>query len=144
MSWIDTDLAGISTELDLIPEGTYLFSLLAGARFNQWNPAKLDVGAKIAEGELKGRVVYFSYGDPDKVPSMYGAFKRLEKALSASTGVAILENQSPVDYLNQPEVVGGLFVADIRHRVKPAKEEGAPSTTVADLAIFKVKAAPEV
>src|SRR5580658_10337164 len=114
MSWNEIDLQGVSTEMDLIPEGKYVFTLLPGAKYSQWNPNKIEVGAKIAEGEFAGRVVYFSYGDPEKVPAMVGAFKRLEIALSKNYGTAIETGQDPVDYLNG--VAGAQFISDIKHR----------------------------
>lgn len=143
MSWTEVDLANVSAEMEKVPEGTYVFSVLPGAKYNQWNPNKIEVGAKITEGEYSGRVVYFSYGDPAKVPAMIGAFKRLEIALAKNTGVSIEEGQDPVAYLNT--VAGGLFVAPVKHRVIPAKEddpESQPDTRV-EIGVFKVKAVPE-
>ena len=140
MSWTEVDLANVSAEMELIPEGTYVFSLLPGAKTNQWNPNKIEVGAKIVDGEYAGRVTYLSYGDPDKVPAMIGAMKRLEIALAKNTGVAAEEGQGIVDYLNL--VAGGKFVAPVKHRLIPAKEEGEEPTPRAEIAVFKVKPVP--
>lgn len=140
MSWTEVDLQNVSTDMERIPEGTYLFELLAGAKYSQWTPGKIEVAAKIAEGELKNRIQYFTYGDPDKSPAMVGAFKRLEIALARSTGVAIETGEDPVTYLNNPEVVGGKFIAPVRHREFVNKDGEAEVKT--DIAVFKVKAVP--
>lgn len=139
--WNDVDLSGVSSEMELIPEGKYVLSLLAGAKPNSWNANKIEVGAKISEGEYSGRVIYFSFGDPEKVPSMVQAMKRLEVALTASTGVAAAEGEDPISYLNNPEVVGGLFLAPIRHRIVPANDE-RPEQTKADISVFKIAPVP--
>lgn len=135
-SWSEVDLSGISLEMELLPEGKYVFSLLPGAKYNQWNPNKIEVGAKVEEGDFKGRVIYFSYGDPDKTPSMKTAMKRLEVALAASTGVEA-NGTDPLSYLNNADVVGGKFLAPVRHRIIPATEE-KPETPKAEISIFKV------
>jgi hypothetical protein len=147
MSWTDVDLTGVSTDMELIPEGTYEFALLPGAKYGQWNPAKIELGAKIVSGEYAGRVQYFSYGDPEKVPSMLVAFKRLEEALAKNTGVSITEGEDPVTYLNNPDVVGGKFIAPIRHRTYEKKGEvdaqGNPVLeSKSDVSVYKVKAVP--
>jgi len=139
MSWTEVDLTNVSTEMETIPEGNYVFELLAGAKYSQWNPNKIEAAAKITEGDLKGRVVYFTYGDPEKSPAMLGAFKRLEIALSRDTGVAIETGQSPVEYLNS--VTGGKFIAPVRHRQYTDNEGEVKSKT--DIAVFKVKALPQ-
>ena len=141
MSWTDVDLTGVSTEMETIPEGSYAFALLPGAKYNQWQPGKVEVGAKITEGDYAGRVCYFSYGDPDKVPSMVQAFKRLEVALVTDGAPAAEAGEDPVTYLNNPEVVGKRFLGPVRHRLLPAKDD-LPAQTKVDVAVFKVKAVP--
>lgn len=144
MSWIELDLTGVSTEMELVPVGNYVFTLLAGAKYNQWNPGKIEVGAKIVEGEYAGRVVYFSYGDPDKVPAMIGAFKRLEIALAKASGVSIEAGQDPVQYLNT--VAGSQFVAAVKNRIIPPKEgeEDSQPTPKAEIDVFKIRSLPAV
>lgn len=139
--WSEVDLSGVSTEMELIPEGKYVAALLSGAKYNQWNPNKIEVGAKIVEGEYAGRVVYFSYGDPEKIPSMVQALKRLETALKADTGIGAAEGEDPISFLNNPEVVGGKFLMPVRHRVIPATED-KPEQPKADVSVFKVSALP--
>ena len=138
MSWNEIDLAGVSADMELIPEGKYVFALLPGAKYSQWNPNKIEAGAKIVEGEFAGRVVYFSYGDPEKVPAMVGAFKRLEIALSKYTGTAIETGQDPVDFLNSTS--DARFISDIKHRTYTNNE--GETNTKAELAVFKVKPVP--
>lgn len=137
-TWSELDLTGVSTEMELVPEGRYVFALLPGAKYSQWNPNKIEVGAKIVEGEFSSRVIYFSYGDPEKVPAMVGAFKRLQLALSKNTGVDIEAGQDPVEFLNA--ITGGKFISDIKHRTY-TNNEGETSTK-AELAVFKVKPVP--
>jgi hypothetical protein len=141
MSWQEIDLTGVSTDMEMVPEGMYVFSLLAGAKPGKFDPEKIELGAKIAEGEYAGRVVYFSYGNPDKVPAMIGAFKRLEIALARSTGVSIQEGEQPVSYLNNEQVVNGKFLGTVRHRVRPATED-REAQNLTDMNVFKVKPLP--
>jgi hypothetical protein len=138
--WNEVDLAGISAEMELIPEGKYVFELLNGAKYSQWDPNKIEAGAKIAEGEFAGRVVYFSYGNPEKVPAMLGAFKRLEIALAKNAGISIETGQDPTEYLNS--VAGAKFISDIKHRTYTNNE--GETNTKAELAVFKVKPVPAV
>lgn len=137
MSWTEVDLSSISDEMERLPEGDYVFALLPGAKYNQWNPNKIEVGAKVAEGEYAGRVLYFSYGDPEKTPSMLGAMKRLERALSKSSGKEAEAGQNPIDYLNA--VAGAKFVGTVRHRTYT--DNNGEEQTKADMALFKIKAA---
>lgn len=142
-SWTDLDLVNVSTEMALVPEGKYVFELLPGAKYNQWDKNKIEVAAKVSEGEYTGRIVYFSYGDPVKVPAMAGAFKRLEKALTQFSGVAIEAGDDPTDYLN--EQAGSKFIGFVRHRLVPPKpEDGADAkpTPKQDLNVFKISPVP--
>lgn len=141
MSWTDIDLTGVSTDLAMIPEGEYVFALLPGSKYNQFDTQKIEVGAKVVEGEYAGRVQYFSYGDPAKSPAMEGAFKRLKVALFKNTGVEIDKGEDPIVYLNNPEVVGAKFVANVTHRTFTNKE--GESQTKSDIAVFKTRAIPK-
>lgn len=143
MSWIEIDLEGVSAEMELVPEGAYVFTLLPGAKYSRFDAQKIEAAAKVAEGEFAGRVVYFTYGDPDKAPAMIGAFKKLEIALAKNTGVAITTGQDPVEYLNS--VAGGRFIAPIKHRSYKAdpNDEESETKTKAEIAVFKVKPLPE-
>lgn len=137
MSWNEVNLVGVSTEMETLPEGVpYTFALLAGAKYGQWDPNKIELGAKVVDGEYAGRVVYFSYGNPEKAPSMVQALKRLEIALVADEAPAIAEGEDPVTYLNNPEVVGKRFVAPLKHR---SYEKDGETVTKADVSVFKVK-----
>ena len=137
MSWQETNLVGVSTELETLPENQpFTFALLAGAKLGQWDPNKIELGAKVVEGEYAGRVVYFSYGNPDKSPSMIQALKRLEQALVADGAPAIEAGEDPVAYLNNPEVVGKKFIAPLRHRTY---DKDGENVTKADISVFKVK-----
>jgi len=140
MGWTDVDLTGVSTDMETIPEGQYVFELLAGAKYSQIDAQKIEAGAKIVEGEYAGRVQYFSYGNPEKAPSMIGAFKRLESALAKNTGLSADAGEDPVSYLNNDQVVGGRFIAAIKHRTYENKD--GESIKKSDLSVFKVRPIP--
>ena len=138
MSWTEQDLVGVSIEMETLPENVpFTFALLPGAKYGQWNPNKIELGAKVVEGEYAGRVSYFSYGDPTAVPSMPAALKRLELALVADGAPSIETGEDPVVYLNNPDVVGKRFIAPLKHRTYEREGE---NITKADISIFKVKA----
>lgn len=139
MSWTEVDLQGVSTEMENLPEGNYVFAILPGAKYGQWDPQRIELGAKVVEGEYSGRVQYFSYGNPEKAPSMVQAFKRLEVALVKDGAPAIETGQDPVAYLNSDDVVSKRFVGPIKYRTLPLKEGQEVPDTKADLGVFKVK-----
>lgn len=138
MSWQELDLSGVSTDMELIPEGEFVFSLLNGAKYSQWNPNKIEAAAKVDEGEYKGRVTYFSYGDPEKVPAMAGALKRLERAIFKNTGAEIASGQDPVEFLN--DNAGAKFIGTVYHREFENKD--GEKQRKAEIKVFKVKPVP--
>jgi len=132
MSWADIDLTSIPTDIDVLPEGReYVFELLGGAKYSQFNPNRVEAAAKVADGEFSGRVVYFSYPDPAEQAWSPGVFVRLTKAI----GTDIDTDEKPVEYLNR--VAGGRFVSKVKHRIASV---GGDDITKADLSIFNVKA----
>ena len=138
MSWETVDLTGVSTEMETLPENVpFTFQLLAGAKYGQWDPNKIELGAKVVSGEYAGRVVYFSYGNPEKSPSMIQALKRLEVALVKDGAPAIEADEDKVAYLNNPDVVGKHFIAPLKHRTY---EKDGENITKADVSVFKVRA----
>lgn len=113
MSWADVDLTEVSPDNELLPEDRdYVFELLAGAKPNQFNPNRIEVAARVAEGEFTGRVLYFSYPDPDEQPWVRGVFVRMVKAIGQELNDD--EKYDPVRYLNR--VAGGKFVTKVKHR----------------------------
>ena len=137
-SWVEIDLAGISDEMETIPDGMYVFSLLAGAKPSKWDANKLEIPAKVAEGDFTNRVVYLSYPDPGKQAWSPAALKRLEKAVVADGAPSIEEGQKVLDYFNQPEVVGHKFIAPIETRNFEGQDGEQKSKT--DIKLFKVRA----
>lgn len=137
MSWQEVDLAGISTKMELLPEQNFVFSLLAGAKYNQWDNQKIEVGAKVTEGDFSGRVIYFSYPDPAKQAWSPKTLKMLEQALVADGAEPIETGEDPVTYLNKRDVVGKRFVAPIVHRM--VERDDSDPEPRADLRLFKVK-----
>lgn len=117
MSWRNIDLKNISLDNELIPAGTYVLEISPGAKFNDFGT--LQVQARVAdEGEFKGKVVFFSYPDPEGVskdgkPMAWSAtaFKRLTVAI----GDDPLEGESPDTYLNR--VAGSRVSMPVVHTV---------------------------
>jgi hypothetical protein len=140
MAWTEINLEGISTEMERLPEGNYVFELLPGAVYNKWDNQKIDVAGKVAEGEFAGRVSYFSYPDPAKQDWSPQAFKRLEIAIVRNGGEAIVDGEDPVTYLNKETSVGKKFIAKVTHR-EYTNKEGEKEVKV-DLKTFSVKAVP--
>jgi hypothetical protein len=140
MAWTEINLEGISTEMERLPEGNYVFELLPGAVYNKWDNQKVDVAAKVSEGEFTGRVNYFSYPDPAKQDWSPQAFKRLEIAIVKNGGEPIVEGEDPVAYLNKETSVGKKFIAKVTHR-EFTNKDGEKETKV-DLKTFSVKAVP--
>ena len=137
MGWNEVNLAGISDEMELLPDGQYVFALLAGAKFNQWDANKIDVAAKVSEGEFAGRVQYFSYPDPTKQDWSPQALKKLSKCLVADGAPSIEENQDPVAYLNQDDVVGKRFIAPVARR-EYESQDGEKKSRL-DIKLFKIR-----
>jgi hypothetical protein len=139
MSWTEVDLAGVSSEMERIPEGSYVWALLPGTKFSKFDKDKIELGAKIVDGEYNGRVIYFSYGSPEKAPSMVQALKRLEEALVKDGAPAIAEGQDKIEYFNDAEVVGKRFIAPVKHRSFVKNGDTEP-TVKEDISVFKLKA----
>lgn len=139
MPWTDIDLSGLSDEMERVPEGEYTFALLAGAKYGQFDTNKVELAAKVAEGEYTGRVIYFSYPDPAKQDWSPNALKRLESSLKKDGAPSIEEGQDPVVFLNQETVVGTKFKAPVFHR----DYTGADGTEQkrAEIRLFKVRPA---
>lgn len=111
MSWGDINLSELTTEQKVLPEETdFNFELLPGAKFNPWNPNRVDAAAKVIDGEFAGERLYFSYPDPVENTWVPGVFARMIKALKveAETG------EDPVTYLNR--AAGSKFTAKVKHR----------------------------
>lgn len=115
MSWEAIDLKGVSTQIDLIPEGLYTFELLPGAKYNE-SGSILAQAAVATDGEFRGKRVLFSYPDPESISSKGKvqswsavALKRLEQAI----GIDINDGETKTDYLNR--VAGSKFQTGIKH-----------------------------
>jgi hypothetical protein len=134
MAWEDVDLASVPSDNEVVPEGEYKFELLAGAKPGKFDPDKVEAGAKVAEGDYKNRVIYFSYPDPAKQSWSPGVFVRMVKAL----GDTITEGETPIDILNRN--AGKLFNAKVAHRLVANSATGEEEPK-ADLKIGSVRAA---
>jgi hypothetical protein len=132
-TWQDMDLSTVVADNSLLPERDYNFTL-DGAKYNQWNPQKIDVSAKVADGEFVGRKVFFSYPEPNKFEWSPNVLRRLLDIL----GVEPEANEGAVDALNRG--VGGSFSSVVTHKTITNHDTGEESKR-ANLDIFKVKAA---
>jgi len=137
MSWTNIDLKNISTQVELLPPGTYTFEVSPGAKFN--DKGTLLASARVAtEGEFKGKPVFFSYPDPESVSAggkvnswSAVALKRLEMAV----GVDFNDGETPDVYLNR--IAGQRFTGVVTH--SPTNDE-YPTPRV-NLNLFNLKPA---
>jgi|SRR5882672_4383432 len=131
MAWEDVDLSEVRPDNEVLPEEQeFVFELLKGAKLSKFYPDKIEVAARVAEGEFKGKISYFSYPSPEEQPWVLGVFKRMEIAL----GTPQEKGEHPVDYLNR--VAGSFFISKIKHRVVQA---GGDDVTKAEVKIGNVK-----
>lgn len=131
MSWGEIDLSSVSTDLEVLPEAILNFALVS-AKPNKFDSEKVDVLAKVYDGELKGRTTFFSYPDPAKQDWSPGVFARLAK----SVGIPIEKGEQPVAYINRAAAAGGKFTAPVKHRA--VEVDGLP-VTKSEVNIMKVK-----
>lgn len=132
MSWGDVDLSTVATDLEVLPESILNF-VVVSAKPNKFDAEKVDVLAKVFDGELKGRTTFFSYPDPAKQDWSPGVFARLAKSM----GIPIEKGEMPVAYINRAASAGGKFTAPIKHRLV---EVDGLETTKSEVNIMKVKA----
>jgi len=137
MAWAEINISGISDEMEQLPEGSYVLALLNGAKFGQWDKNKIELAAKVVEGEYTGRVVYFSYPDPGTKDWSPAALKRLINALVADGADPIADNQDPIEYLNQETVVSHKFIAPVVAQTYTG-QDGEEKTKVT-IKLFKVR-----
>lgn len=105
MSWQNIDLKSINPNLELIPERTFSWELLPGAKYDDRDPNTISINvAVVSDGEFAGRRLFVNYKEGDEK-----ALKRLEQAM----GVDANEGEDPVAYLNR--AAGGRFAAAVKH-----------------------------
>lgn len=132
MSWGDIDLSTVATDLEVLPEAILNFAVVS-AKPNKFDAEKVDVLAKVYDGELKGRTTFFSYPDPARFDWSAGVFARL----GASMGIPFEKGEQPVAYINRAATLGGKFTAPVKHR---KVEVDGLETTKSEVNIMKVKA----
>lgn len=137
MAWTNVDLKNVSTQLELIPEGTYTLELAPGTKYDEKNGAVRASASIVGDGEFTGKRVFFSYPDPESISSKGKvntwsavALKRLIESL----GVDQNEGEDVVEFLNR--ISGNRFAGTIKHQ--PATEQYPAS---ASLNLFNVKPA---
>lgn len=131
MSWGDIDLSTVPSDLEILPEATLNF-VVTGGKNNRFDPEKIDVFAKVFDGDFKGRGTIFSYPDPAKQDWSPGVFARL----AASMKIPIEKGETPVAYLARAASAGGKFTAPVKHR--EVEVDGLP-VTKSEVNIMKVK-----
>jgi hypothetical protein len=132
-AWQSIDLSKVNPNLEIVPAGTYTFSL-SGAKYGFNDPNRIEATATIvSEGEFAGRKLFFSYPDPSRPKCDWSpkALKRLMQAI----GEDPTEGEDPVAYLNR--IAGSHFNASVRH-TKPTDEYPNPR---AELNVFNVSPA---
>lgn len=133
MSWGSIDLSTTPSDNEILPESPAMNFVLTGAQENKFDSEKVDVFAKVYDGEFKGRTTIFSYPDPEKQSWSAGVFVRLAK----SVGLPIEKGEKPVDYIKRAATQTGKFTAPIKHRV--VTYDGLEDTK-SEVNIMKVKA----
>lgn len=129
MGWSDVDLSTVSTQMNVVPAGNYTFQILPGAKFSDFDPAKVEVRVAITNGEQIGRQLFMSYPDPAKKDWSPRVFKRLVEVL----GTDIEANESPVAYLNR--------VANLRFEGTVTNTKDDAGVERANVDIFKPRVA---
>lgn len=140
MSWNDINLKDISPVEEIIPEKTFTFELLPGAKFDERGSGGVNVQfAIVNDGEFTGRRMFGFYPDPTSVSARSGkrqdwsgvAMRRLEQAL----GIDINDGEKVVEYLNR--AAGGRVSTSVKHSA-PTDEYPTPK---AQLNLLNVKPA---
>jgi len=115
VSWKTINLKDVPTQPPVVPVGKYTFELTPGAKYNEAG-ALLAAGRIASDGEFTGRLVFFSYPDPESIdrggkPNTWSAtaLKRLEVAL----GVDQQEGEDMAEFLNR--AAGNKFGAKVTH-----------------------------
>lgn len=115
MSWQNINLKEINPNLELIPEKTFTWELLAGAKYDDRNPDQIVINVAIVnDGENSGRRLFVNYKPGDEK-----ALKRLEQAI----GVDAEDGEDPVAYLTR--AAGGRFSAGVK-QTSPSPEYPNP------------------
>lgn len=134
-TWNEIDWTAETGDNNILPENTeFVFELLKGAKYGKFNPNRIELGAKVVEGEFKGAVNYFSYPDPKEQAWVPGVFRRLCNAIVANDVEDIQTDEDPVDFLTRS--AGSKFRAPVRHRTRTY--EGADEQ-VAEIKIGNIK-----
>lgn len=132
MSWGDIDLSTTPSDNEILPESDSMNFIVTGAKVNKFDPEKVDVFAKVYDGEFKGRPTIFSYPDPAKFDWSAGVFVRLAKSM----GFPVNKGEKPVDYITRAATEKGKFTAPVKHRT--VTYDGL-ETTKSEVSIMKVK-----
>jgi hypothetical protein len=150
MSFETLSLADVQMEdrkFEQIPVGKYVFQLLptAEVKVNKFGTEELHLSASVADGDYKGRRVFWKYLDPaslnkDGKPNAWAAqaMKKLEHVIGVDSEVG----ETPLDYFNRVAQTGNaVFAANYApNRKKPYIPEGQTEARN-ELDYFSVEAA---
>ena len=124
MGFVDLKLSDIELEKRGLGLGTYIFQLLPGTETRQnkfTGTEELNVSAAVAEGDDKGKRVWFTYPDPTVLSkngkSMAWSAQALKK-LEIALGTDALPGEDPATYLNR---VASSEAARFKATVSPSR-----------------------
>jgi len=123
MSWENLDLTSIPTGFELLPKGSYVFSILPGAKRNDKDRERVDFTLAVASGEFVGKRLYVSFPNPDEYTWSPTTFSRLVEAVGTPVEPTEQGTDGVVAYLNR---VANLHVGyDVIHKADKAGVERA-------------------
>lgn len=132
MAWTEVNLSDLPTGDELVPaDAFYVFELLSGTKYGKFDPSRIEIAARIAEGEHTGRVLYGSYPDPEKQSWSLGVMARTVKVLGGDPEAG----EDPVTFLNRK--AGSKFLCKVNHRT------GQDEVTRQEIKIGSIKAYAE-
>lgn len=131
MSWNDVDLSTVTTTIEPLALGDYVFELLPGTALSG-DGKRIECSASVTEGPFAGRRVYFSFPDPTQFD---WAPRVLKRFITYALGEDTPEGTHPVQVLASAS--GKRFSGEI----KEGKTSEAYPTPKRELNIFKLKPA---
>lgn len=109
-TWEDLKLSDLPSEATMPQDTDFVFELLPGSKVSRFDASRLEVAARVAEGEFTGTILYGSYPDYTKYSWVLGVIRRTIKALGGDPD----SEDSFLEFLNKK--AGTKFVAKVTHR----------------------------
>jgi len=95
--WQDINLADVPTGWELLPKGSYTFSVLPGSKYNDRDPGRVDFALAVVGGEFAGKRIYTSFPNPQQFSWSPTVLKRFAEAIGSDPE----PGEDPVTYLNR-------------------------------------------